>query len=304
MTADPAVVQARRAHSARCRQRVIKALDAAVASGQEITVSSIARQAGVDRSFLYRHRDLHAQVITRAAEPPAMPGGGPAVSRASLIADLAAAHERAARLAQHNRQLQQRLSELLGEQAWRESGLGAPPDIRAVQQQVTTLGQRNAELRGQLSDRGDELEAARAANRELIAQVNRRGNSRSRDQAAVNASRTEGNRMPGVTLTIEDADELADLLRFLGEWLTADHDQLGDFLARFTGEHPYSIDMLLHDLGRFRLLLGGDYAEGDFLQAGRPPLAGQAAARRLTPREEKQRPAPRCPARTSTQEAF
>jgi len=45
MNAEPTVVQARRAHSARCRQRVIKALDAAVADGQEITVSSIARQA-------------------------------------------------------------------------------------------------------------------------------------------------------------------------------------------------------------------------------------------------------------------
>ena len=174
MTAEPPVTQARRAHSARCRQRVIKALDAAVASGQEITVSSIARQAGVDRSFLYRHRDLHTQVIARAAEPPVTKAGGPAVSRASLIADLAAAHERAARLTQHNRQLQQRLSELLGEQAWHQSGLGAPPDVSALNQQITELEQRNTELRRQLSDRGDELEAARAANRELIAQVNRR----------------------------------------------------------------------------------------------------------------------------------
>jgi len=172
MNAEPTVVQARRAHSARCRQRVIKALDAAVADGQEITVSSIARQARVDRSFLYRHRDLHAQVIARAAEPPAAAGGGPAVSRASLIADLAAAHERAARLAQHNRQLQQRLSELLGEQAWHQSGLGAPPDISALHQQITSLEQHNAELCRQLSERDDELEAARAANREMITRLN------------------------------------------------------------------------------------------------------------------------------------
>jgi Family of unknown function (DUF6262) len=175
MNAEPAVVQARRALSARCRQRVIKALDAAVVGGQEITVSSIARQAGVDRSFLYRHRDLHAQVIARAAEPPATQAGGPAVSRASLIADLAAAHERTARLTQHNRQLQQRLSELLGEQAWHQSGLGAPPDISVLQQQITTLEQHNAELRSQLSERDDELDAARAANRELITRMNRRG---------------------------------------------------------------------------------------------------------------------------------
>ena len=172
MNGDPTVVQARRAHSARCRQRVIKALDAAVADGQQITVSSIARQAGVDRSFLYRHRDLHAQVIARAAEPPAAAGGGPAVSRASLIADLAAAHERAARLAQHNRQLQQRLSELLGEQAWRESGLGAPEDISHLKQRITELEQAAVDLTRQPGERTDELDAARAANREMITQIN------------------------------------------------------------------------------------------------------------------------------------
>ena len=174
MNAEPAVVLARRAHSARCRQRVIKALSNAVANSEEITISAIARQAGVDRSFLYRHRDLHAQVIAKAAVPPVSSAGGPAVSRASLIADLAAAHERVARLTQHNRQLQQRLSELLGEQAWQQSGLGAPPDISALQQQITGLEQHNTELRRVLSERGDELEAARAANRDLIAQMNRR----------------------------------------------------------------------------------------------------------------------------------
>ena len=45
MNLEPAVVQARRAHSSRCRQRVIKALDNAIASGEEITLSAIARQA-------------------------------------------------------------------------------------------------------------------------------------------------------------------------------------------------------------------------------------------------------------------
>jgi len=64
--------------------------------------------------------------------------------------------------------------ELLGEQAWQQSGLGAPPDISALQQQITGLEQHNTELRRVLSERGDELEAARAANRDLIAQMNRR----------------------------------------------------------------------------------------------------------------------------------
>jgi hypothetical protein len=92
------ITAARRAHSARCRQRVIKALNTAVESGEEISVSAIARKAAVDRTFLYRHPDLHALVIAKAAEPPASPTTGPAVSRASLIADLAGAHDRINRL--------------------------------------------------------------------------------------------------------------------------------------------------------------------------------------------------------------
>lgn len=107
MTTTPPVVEARRAHSSRCRQRVIKALNDAVAGGEEISVSSIA--------------------------PP----------------------------------------ELLGEQAWQQSGLGAPPDIHALQQRITELEQANVELRRELADRDDDLEAARATNRELINTLNR-----------------------------------------------------------------------------------------------------------------------------------
>jgi hypothetical protein len=60
------------------------------------------------------------------------------------------------------------------QQAWRESGLGAPIDIDQLQHRVTQLEQLVSELRGQLNDREQELDAARAANRELIINVNRR----------------------------------------------------------------------------------------------------------------------------------
>ena len=141
-----------------------------------------AGEAGVDRSFFYRHRDLHAQVMAKA-QPPASPAAGPAVSRASLIADLLAAHERAARLTPHNRQLQQRLSELLGEQAWQESGLGAPADIDALHQKITHLEQQVIDLRLQLEERDQDLDAARAANRELITQINAPGSNAARHAA-------------------------------------------------------------------------------------------------------------------------
>src|SRR5216684_2918454 len=140
--ATEAMKNGRQADSARRRQRVIAALDRAHASGTEISVSGIARAAAVDRTFLYRHRDLLA------------------------------AHERAVRLSDRVRQLEKRLSEALGEQAWRESGLGAPADIDALSQKITHLEQQAIDLQLQVAERDEDLAAARAANRELMAQLN------------------------------------------------------------------------------------------------------------------------------------
>jgi hypothetical protein len=88
----------RNADSLRRRQRVITALERVAAEGGEISASRIARVAGVDRTFLYRHRDLLAEIQALQAEPAAADGTGPTVTRASLKADLLAAHERAVRL--------------------------------------------------------------------------------------------------------------------------------------------------------------------------------------------------------------
>ena len=173
------ITAARRAHSARCRQRVIKALDTAVESGEEISISAIARKAAVDRTFLYRHPDLRALIIAKAAEPPASPTTGPAVSRASLIADLAGAHNRINRLVRENGQLRDRLSEALGEQAWRESGLGGPHDIEDLRCRNTELEQHVVDLRRQLGEKDDDLDAARMTNRELMASLNRAARSSS-----------------------------------------------------------------------------------------------------------------------------
>lgn len=165
--------EGRHADSARRRQRVHAVLDRAAAQDAEISVSAIARAAGVDRSFLYRHRDLLEKIHVLAAEPPAGTAGtGPAVTRTSLQADLLAAHERAARLHARVQHLEQRLSESLGEHAWRESGLGNPADIDALHQQITQLEQQNVDLRLQLAERDDDLAAARATNREFMARIN------------------------------------------------------------------------------------------------------------------------------------
>lgn len=63
--------------------------------------------------------------------------------------------------------------------------------------------------------------------------------------------------MPAVSLDVAGAVELAELLRFLGDWLTADHDQLGVSLHRFVGHPGYDIGQRHADLDRFTFLLAG-----------------------------------------------
>jgi len=170
-TRAKAPAEGRRADSARRRQRVIAAINRAATDGTEISVSAIARAAAVDRTFLYRHRDLLGQIHATQAGPPGA-RTGPAVTRASLQADLLAAHQRALRLTARIQQLETRLSEALGDQAWRESGLGAPADIDVLNHKIANLDQQVTGLRLQLEERDSELAAARAANRELMARLN------------------------------------------------------------------------------------------------------------------------------------
>ena len=167
-----AMIDGRRADSTRRRQRVLTALDNAIKDGAELSVSNIARRAGVDRTFLYRHRDLLERIHTAETQPPDKPEIGPPVTRASLKADLLAAQQRCTRMAARTQQLEARLSELLGEQAWRATGLGAPTDIDQLQHHIVSLEQQVVELRLQLEERDQDLAAARAANRELMTRLN------------------------------------------------------------------------------------------------------------------------------------
>ncbi|MFF3129986.1 hypothetical protein ACFVRD_49425 [Streptomyces sp. NPDC057908] len=173
-----AMTDGRRADGARRRQRVKSAILHATRTGTAISVSGIARQAGVDRTFLYRHRDLLALIHAAELRPSASDlAAGPPVSLASLQVDLANAHARNTRLVTQIRRLERRLSELTGEQVWRESGLGAPADHDELQRQVTRLEQTNTELSATLEEKEAELEAARAANRELTRALNQRGSA-------------------------------------------------------------------------------------------------------------------------------
>jgi transposase-like protein len=171
----PAMRDGRQADTDRRRQRVSTAIKNSAKNGTPISVSAIARQAGVDRTFLYRHRDLLALVHAAELEPSSQePAAASAVSRASLQADLANAQARNTRLTARIQQLEKRLSQVLGEQAWRESGLGAPADIDELQRQITRLEQHNVELTAALQEARADLDAARAANRDLTRALNQR----------------------------------------------------------------------------------------------------------------------------------
>jgi hypothetical protein len=170
-----ALAAARRQDSLRRRQRVLAALDRLSGAGEEISVAAVARAAGVDRSFLYRHHDLRAQILQRAAQvqPDVSVPRTTQVSRQSLLADLANLRAHNERLRRQVGKLARRLSESLGEEVFRASGLGGPEDTEQMRRRVGELEQTMAGLREQLQERTVVLEAARAANRELMAEVNR-----------------------------------------------------------------------------------------------------------------------------------
>jgi Family of unknown function (DUF6262) len=165
------LAEGRRADSDRRRQRVLAALARATSEGDDLTLSAVARRAGVDRTFFYRHPDLLEQLRSLQTEPTGA-ASTTTVSRVSLQADLHAAQHRAARFAARVQLLERRLSEMMGEQVWRGSGLGAPEDIDGLHQRVASLEAELADTRIQLDERNEELVAARLANRELMAHVN------------------------------------------------------------------------------------------------------------------------------------
>ncbi|MGW2587037.1 DUF6262 family protein [Streptomyces virginiae] len=170
-----AMILGRQADTERRRARVGQALRDLQASGEEVSVTAVARRAGVDRTFLYRHRDLLTQIHTAEQTPVGGAAVGAAVSRASLMTDLATAHERNARLTGRITLLEQRLSQLMGEQTWRDSGLGAPDSVEQIQKRVVQLEQEKGDLKLKLEEALEDLEASRAANRELTRALNQSG---------------------------------------------------------------------------------------------------------------------------------
>lgn len=166
-----ALIAARRRDSTHRRQRVLAVLDELAAAGEELTVSSVARAARVDRTFLYRHHDLRAKIIARAETSETNPAAT-TVSKRSLLADLANLRDQNERLRRQNTTLTNRLSEALGDEILQDSGIGRSDETEQLRTRLSQLEQQILDLRQELEDRNDELTAARATNRDLMAELN------------------------------------------------------------------------------------------------------------------------------------
>jgi uncharacterized coiled-coil protein SlyX len=174
-----AMVAQRRLDSQLKRQRVIAAVDAHLAAGRELSISALARQAGVSRKFIYAHPDLRAQIEQRAGQATqadtsrAVADGR--VTIASLRADAANAKAQNGRLREQVRALEERLSAMLGRQIASEIDPAGCEPADQLRAQLQTAEARVFELEETLADAHEELDAVREINRELLAGQNRSG---------------------------------------------------------------------------------------------------------------------------------
>ncbi len=173
-TEETPLARARRRDVDRRRQRVHQAMAEMHVDGSEITISAVAARARVHRSFVHRHPELHAGVLKAATEATTSPSpAATAISHRSVLAENANLHEQNRRLARQISDLEERLSELLGQQAFDRSGLGAPASTAAVHAELDAQRQTILDIKRALEERGEELAAVRETNHRLMNQLNR-----------------------------------------------------------------------------------------------------------------------------------
>jgi hypothetical protein len=117
------LVQATRRRSQATRERAIQALRRLAATGDPVTFDTVARTAGVSRSWLYGQSDLRTEVERLRGDARPAPGASTAppiparqrASDASLRRRLEAVNAEIRRLRQENQQLREQLAWALGE---------------------------------------------------------------------------------------------------------------------------------------------------------------------------------------------
>lgn len=182
-----ALRRSRRKDSSTKRRRATEVLEAMIDAGDAVTFPAVARRAGVSVSLLYADRELASRVSEARSRQRAvgaercrrLPTRSLA-SEQSLRADLANANDRARRLNDELVVLREQLSRLLGAQSDVASGHSTSPLLERLEEQVRRLEADNSRLRDEVHEleaarreSNDTLEAARAVNRELMAEINR-----------------------------------------------------------------------------------------------------------------------------------
>ncbi|HZD00820.1 MAG TPA: DUF6262 family protein [Actinomycetes bacterium] len=143
------VVQAAQRRSQATRDRAVQALRRLVARGDPITFDSLARTAGVSRSWLYAQPDLRLKVARLRARQRERQGAAPATppvparqraSDASLRRRLEAVNAEIRRLREENRQLREQLAWALGERRAAALHGQTEPTSAAKHTRPTTIG--------------------------------------------------------------------------------------------------------------------------------------------------------------------
>jgi Family of unknown function (DUF6262) len=127
------IVAAARQRTEQTRERAVTTLRRMDAAGQPVTLASLASQAGVSRSWLYRQDDLRAEIERLRDHRRPSPGratvpGRQRASSTSLLLRLEAAADRIRRLEAENQQLRDALARALGER--RTAGILGPAHSR------------------------------------------------------------------------------------------------------------------------------------------------------------------------------
>jgi len=193
-----ALKRSRRRDSQAKRRKASQALQAMADAGEPVTFPAVARRAGVSVSLLYADKELAGRIS--AARSRQRDAGAdrawrlPArslVTEQSLRADLANAKDHIRRLDQELSVLRDRLARQLGANADIAAGRASSPLLDQLEQQAADLQADNARLREQIAglhealrESSETLQAARAMNRELMAEINRPAQPESRPAAA------------------------------------------------------------------------------------------------------------------------
>lgn len=143
---------------------------------EDLKATVIARRAGVHRSFVSSHfaaemAQVRAEIQSRFI---AGLGGQTALTAASLRVELETAKHQAREAQREITALKQRLARTLGEEVAAEHPEHAtsPAAVARLQAEVEQLLASQLELRSQLRDTEEELDAARRLNRTLMRERN------------------------------------------------------------------------------------------------------------------------------------